>query len=65
MNDLRAVVFDTDGVLLATADRHAAAWKETFDGCLPEWGGGPRAGRGAARAAPRGVTVGGECALAR
>ncbi|MET8748907.1 HAD-IA family hydrolase [Streptomyces sp. NPDC004667] len=37
MNDLRAVVFDTDGVLLATADRHAAAWKETFDGCLLEW----------------------------
>ncbi|MFE3760227.1 HAD family hydrolase [Streptomyces sp. NPDC059104] len=37
MNDLRAVVFDTDGVLLATADRHAAAWKETFDGCLPDW----------------------------
>ncbi|WCD84786.1 hypothetical protein KPP03845_101109 [Streptomyces xanthophaeus] len=37
MNDLRAVVFDTDGVLLATADRHAAAWKETFDGCLPQW----------------------------
>lgn len=37
MNGLRAVVFDTDGVLLATADRHAAAWKETFDGCLPEW----------------------------
>ncbi|MFI6003146.1 HAD family hydrolase [Streptomyces sp. NPDC051366] len=37
MSDLRAVVFDTDGVLLATAARHAAAWKETFDGCLPEW----------------------------
>ncbi|KOU65385.1 MULTISPECIES: HAD family hydrolase [unclassified Streptomyces] len=37
MNELRAVVFDTDGVLLATADRHAAAWKETFDDCLPEW----------------------------
>lgn len=37
MSDLRAVVFDTDGVLLATADRHAAAWKETFDRCLPEW----------------------------
>ncbi|MCM1972958.1 HAD family phosphatase [Streptomyces sp. G1] len=35
--NVRAVVFDTDGVLLATADRHAAAWKETFDGCLPEW----------------------------
>ncbi|MFB7254841.1 HAD family hydrolase [Streptomyces nojiriensis] len=37
MNGLRAVVFDTDGVLLATADRHAAAWQETFDGCLPAW----------------------------
>ncbi|MFD5526638.1 HAD family hydrolase [Streptomyces virginiae] len=37
MNGVRAVVFDTDGVLLATAARHAAAWKETFDGCLPEW----------------------------
>ncbi|WP_369779383.1 HAD family hydrolase [Streptomyces sp. R33] len=37
MNDLRAVVFDTDGVLLATADRDAAAWKETSDCCLPEW----------------------------
>ncbi|MGW6691955.1 HAD family hydrolase [Streptomyces sp. NPDC054961] len=37
MSDVRAVVFDTDGVLLATADRHAAAWKETFDGCLSAW----------------------------
>ncbi|MFD8019981.1 hypothetical protein ACFV6G_06090 [Streptomyces lavendulae] len=45
MNDLRAVVFDTDGVLLATADRHAAAWKETFDGCLPEWRAAPPPGR--------------------
>ncbi|MEW2418717.1 HAD-IA family hydrolase [Streptomyces sp. NPDC046866] len=32
-----AVVLDTDGVLLATAARHAAAWKETFDGCLSRW----------------------------
>ncbi|MFJ8017755.1 HAD family hydrolase [Streptomyces sp. NPDC096339] len=37
MSRVGAVVFDTDGVLLATADRHAAAWKETFDGCLAEW----------------------------
>ncbi|MGW5342592.1 HAD family hydrolase [Streptomyces sp. NPDC004050] len=47
MDAVRAVVFDTDGVLLATAVRHAAAWKEAFDGCLPAWqhhvaGGGPR-----------------------
>ncbi|MFJ6934378.1 HAD family hydrolase [Streptomyces sp. NPDC101132] len=37
MSALSAVVFDTDGVLLDTAARHAAAWKETFDGCLAEW----------------------------
>ncbi|MFF1492051.1 HAD family hydrolase [Streptomyces sp. NPDC058304] len=37
MDEVGAVVFDTDGVLLATAARHAAAWKETFDGCLAEW----------------------------
>ncbi|WP_328619372.1 HAD-IA family hydrolase [Streptomyces sp. NBC_00354] len=37
MNEVGAVVFDTDGVLLATAGFHAAAWKETFDGCLAEW----------------------------
>ncbi|MEW2582956.1 HAD family hydrolase [Streptomyces virginiae] len=37
MNEVRAVVFDTDGVLLATAVCHAAAWKEAFDGCLAEW----------------------------
>ncbi|MFD0265588.1 HAD family hydrolase [Streptomyces sp. NPDC127106] len=48
MDAVRAVVFDTDGVLLATAARHAAAWKETFDGCLAAWqhrdtGGPPRA----------------------
>ncbi len=45
MNDLHAVVFDTDGVLLATADRHAAAWKETFDGCLTEWQPSPPGAR--------------------
>ncbi len=37
MSGVRAVVFDTDGVLLATAARHAAAWKDTFDGCRGEW----------------------------
>ncbi|MFD7624887.1 HAD family hydrolase [Streptomyces sp. NPDC059851] len=41
MDAVRAVVFDTDGVLLATAAHHAAAWKETFDGCLPRWGRRP------------------------
>ncbi|WP_405763091.1 HAD family hydrolase [Streptomyces sp. NBC_00045] len=37
MSEVGAVVFDTDGVLLATAVRHAAAWKSTFDGCLTQW----------------------------
>ncbi|MER7729990.1 HAD family hydrolase [Streptomyces erythrochromogenes] len=37
MNGVRAVVFDTDGVLLASAALHAAAWKAAFDGCLPLW----------------------------
>ncbi|KIX79426.1 hypothetical protein SF23_00425 [Streptomyces sp. MBRL 10] len=37
MNALGAVVFDTDGVLLATAVRHASAWKKAFDGCLAQW----------------------------
>ncbi|PWK65187.1 HAD superfamily hydrolase (TIGR01509 family) [Streptomyces sp. CG 926] len=37
MSEVGAVVFDTDGVLLATAERHAAAWKEAFDGCLADW----------------------------
>ncbi|GAA3378996.1 hypothetical protein GCM10020367_60770 [Streptomyces sannanensis] len=31
---LRAVVFDTDGVLTDSARVHAAAWKLAFDGCL-------------------------------
>ncbi|MER6216126.1 MULTISPECIES: HAD family hydrolase [unclassified Streptomyces] len=37
MSALGGVVFDTDGVLLATAVRHAAAWKEAFDRCLVQW----------------------------
>ncbi|WP_442817440.1 HAD family hydrolase [Streptomyces sp. NBC_01216] len=31
---VRAVLFDTDGVLLDTAVSHAAAWKKAFDACL-------------------------------
>ncbi|WP_156724874.1 HAD family hydrolase [Streptomyces apocyni] len=38
MKPVRAVVFDTDGVLLDSAALHAAAWKTAFDGCLEEWG---------------------------
>ncbi|WP_343244810.1 HAD-IA family hydrolase [Streptomyces sp. SID14478] len=30
-------MFDTDGVLLDSAYRHAAAWKQAFDACLPQW----------------------------
>ncbi|WP_406346757.1 HAD family hydrolase [Streptomyces sp. NBC_00648] len=37
MSTLRAVVFDTDGVLLDSAVLHAAAWKMAFDGCLDDW----------------------------
>ncbi|WP_314245190.1 HAD family hydrolase [Streptomyces kutzneri] len=44
MNEVDAVVFDTDGVLLATAVRHAAAWKAAFDGCLTQWQPSPAAG---------------------
>ncbi|WP_406090555.1 HAD family hydrolase [Streptomyces sp. NBC_01013] len=33
-SNVRAVVFDTDGVLLDSASLHAAAWKAAFDGCL-------------------------------
>ncbi|GHJ96889.1 hydrolase [Streptomyces sp. NE5-10] len=36
----RAVVLDTDGVLIDSAAVHAAAWKTAFDGCLPEWADG-------------------------
>ncbi|MFD7867168.1 HAD family hydrolase [Streptomyces sp. NPDC059783] len=34
LESVRAVVFDTDGVLLDSASLHAAAWKAAFDGCL-------------------------------
>ncbi|WP_239515953.1 MULTISPECIES: HAD-IA family hydrolase [unclassified Streptomyces] len=37
MNAPRAVVFDTDGVLLDSARLHAAAWKTAFDSCLDAW----------------------------
>ncbi|GAA2067186.1 hypothetical protein GCM10009801_14310 [Streptomyces albiaxialis] len=34
LSEARAVVFDTDGVLLDSARVHAAAWKEAFDAFL-------------------------------
>ncbi|MFC9819600.1 HAD family hydrolase [Streptomyces erythrochromogenes] len=37
MSPIRAVVLDTDGVLLDSAALHAAAWKSAFDGCLDAW----------------------------
>ncbi|MER7463204.1 HAD-IA family hydrolase [Streptomyces sp. NPDC097981] len=40
MKPIRAVVFDTDGVLLDSAVFHAAAWKAAFDGCLDAWAAG-------------------------
>ncbi|MEU7726318.1 HAD-IA family hydrolase [Streptomyces sp. NPDC040724] len=40
MSPLRAVVLDTDGVLLDSAALHAAAWKSAFDGCLDTWAAG-------------------------
>jgi HAD superfamily hydrolase (TIGR01509 family) len=39
---VRAVVFDTDGVILDSARVHAAAWKAAFDVCLGEPGDGQR-----------------------
>jgi beta-phosphoglucomutase family hydrolase len=35
-NDIRACLFDLDGVLTQTASVHAAAWKEMFDAYLRE-----------------------------
>ena len=35
-NDIRACLFDLDGVLTQTATVHAAAWKEMFDAYLAE-----------------------------
>ncbi|WP_314246254.1 HAD family hydrolase [Streptomyces kutzneri] len=40
MSPLRAVVLDTDGVLLDSAALHAGAWKFAFDGCLHAWAAG-------------------------
>ncbi|MEV0173570.1 beta-phosphoglucomutase family hydrolase [Streptomyces sp. NPDC050803] len=34
LNDIKAVVFDTDGVITDSARVHAAAWKEAFDAFL-------------------------------
>jgi beta-phosphoglucomutase-like phosphatase (HAD superfamily) len=36
VGDVRACLFDLDGVLTRTASVHAAAWKETFDAFLSE-----------------------------
>jgi HAD superfamily hydrolase (TIGR01509 family) len=44
---VRAVVFDTDGVITDSARLHATAWKEAFDDCLREWRERTRAGAGA------------------
>ncbi|MBO9532460.1 MAG: beta-phosphoglucomutase family hydrolase [Solirubrobacteraceae bacterium] len=38
---ITALLFDLDGVLTKTADVHAAAWKEMFDGVLAEHDGEP------------------------
>ncbi|MFI6284539.1 HAD-IA family hydrolase [Streptomyces sp. NPDC051018] len=38
--EIRAVVFDTDGVLTDSARLHAAAWKDAFDAFLTEEGHG-------------------------
>lgn len=34
LRSVRAVVFDTDGVITDSARSHAAAWKKAFDACL-------------------------------
>lgn len=38
---ITALLFDLDGVLTKTAEVHAAAWKEMFDGVLAEHAGEP------------------------
>lgn len=53
LRSLRAVVFDTDGVVIDSALVHAAAWRGAFDACLSA-AGGQRPGREAfARLAAR------------
>ncbi|MFG3527227.1 HAD family hydrolase [Streptomyces sp. NPDC047917] len=39
LRSLRAVVFDTDGVVIDSARIHAAAWQGAFDACLSAAGG--------------------------
>jgi len=39
LHSLRAVIFDTDGVITDSAAVHAAAWKDAFDACLAAVGG--------------------------
>ncbi|MFH9465906.1 HAD family hydrolase [Streptomyces clavifer] len=39
LRSVRAVVFDTDGVITDSAPVHAAAWKRAFDACLSAHGG--------------------------
>ncbi|MFE6667257.1 HAD family hydrolase [Streptomyces sp. NPDC057697] len=39
LRPLRAVVFDTDGVVIDSARLHAAAWQGAFDACLSAVGG--------------------------
>ncbi|WP_260637030.1 HAD family hydrolase [Streptomyces angustmyceticus] len=39
LQSLRAVVLDTDGVIIDSAPAHAAAWKGAFDACLAAAGG--------------------------
>lgn len=46
LQGVRAVVFDTDGVLVDSARLHAAAWKEAFDPLLAEAGQAPFDERG-------------------
>ena len=36
-DQIRACLFDMDGVLTMTAAVHAAAWKQAFDGLLQDW----------------------------
>lgn len=38
---VNAMVFDTDGVITDSAQVHAAAWKDAFDGCLAASGAPP------------------------
>jgi HAD superfamily hydrolase (TIGR01509 family) len=41
LRGVRAVIFDTDGVITDSAQVHAAAWKDAFDGCLVASGAPP------------------------